>query len=149
MSSRRIIGIFFMYLCIANAQKYCAKIDFNRQIIPEFRECFGKPYPVLTAKEYRNNPEIRPYRSTSRYFLGTEFDLYSCLESTSNISMNGMTRIEAPIYSKLFSDAFIEITVYDANRNMRMDFWRIDTSNGIGWSKIPGVIRSIIPNARV
>lgn len=152
MFDHRFFGILvvclFQFCCIANAQNYCAKVDFNRAAFSEFRQCYGKSLPVFVTKDYQTHREIRPYRPASRYYLGTNIDSYSCIESSFKFSMNAMTRIEAAVYLKSVLNAFIEIVVYDADRNMPVYSWRNETANG-NWFLIHGEIRSTIPNAQV
>lgn len=149
---RKFIWISFvclpLFVSISNGEKFCTKIDFNRTTIPEFRECFGKPGKGFILKSYQDTPEIPPYRPTSRYFFAPASDTESCVESTFNLTMNAMTRIEAAIYVKSISNAFVEIIVFDADRNEQKFEWKTLISNG-NWTLIKGVILSEIPNARV
>lgn len=141
--------VFLSLVCdISQAQNFCAKIDFNRPTYSEFHECHGRYIPKFVIKPYWEQHEIHPYRSTSQYFLGTDFYPDSCIESVQNFSMNANTRIEAAIYLKSFSNAFIEIIVLDAENNSQVHNWRNGTANG-NWFVIHGEVQKNIPHAQV
>lgn len=133
---------------LSSAQNSCAKIDFNQSTYPAFRECRGKFLPVFIVKEYAYFHDIKPYRPSSRYFLSTNIDGYSCIESTFKFNLNINSRIEAAVYLNSFANAFVEIVVYNMDQNnVPVYSWRNASSNG--WFLVHGDIRSSIPNAQV
>lgn len=153
MSSVVKMFFFIAILIVINndlslAQMNCAKIDFNRTSVPELRECKGKNLPNFVIKTYSKELEPAPYRSNAIYFLSNNFhDTYTCTESTMQFTMKPTTLIEAAVYLKSFGISFLEIVVYDADRNERIDSVRTDGTNG--WQILHANIRKTIQNARV
>lgn len=137
-----------LLLCsITSAQYPCAKIDFDRPVFFELRECNQRHLPPLTIKDYSTN--ILPkYRPASRYFLGTNFNEISCLESSARFQLNPNSYIEAPVYFRSVPGAFFEIHVYDMDRNTPVYSWRSTDGKGT-WSMAHIDITSSIPNAQV
>lgn len=145
-----ILAVFLMtkFCDVTLAQINCAQIDFNRTTYPEFRECKGKFYPIFVIKDYASHSnEVKPYRNTSRYYLSNNFNEFSCVESAMFFVIDNYTKIEAAIYLKSIESSFVEIVVYDADRNERIDSLRTDGTNG--WQILQKNIRFNIHNARV
>lgn len=155
MSSQVKSVLFFVTLIVidnnlsmAQSQMNCAKIDFNRTTTPEFGECLGKNQPNFVIKSYQTQKELTPYRPNSKYYLSYNFhDSYSCGESTMQLTVNPTSLIEAAIHFKSAGSSFLEIVVYDADRNERIDSLRTDGTNG--WQIIYKNLRRTIQNARV
>lgn len=144
-----ILAVFLTVFCdVTLAQINCAQIDFNRTTYPEFRECKGKFYPNFVINDYAlHSNEVKPYRNTSRYYLSNNFNEFSCSESVKLFVIDNYTRIEAAVYLKSIESSFLEIVVYDADRNERIDALRTDGTNG--WQILQKNIRFNIHNARV
>lgn len=138
---------FLVVFCdLASAQSFCAKIDFNRTIFPEFRECQGN-FQKFVIREYGMGKDVKPYRTDSKYFLTNDLDKYSCAESNIRLSINPSTTIEAAIYLKSAGGAFVEINIYDVDRNARVDTLRNEGTSG--WFILKKNMETTIPNARV
>lgn len=130
------------------AQMKCVKIDFNRTTSPEFGVCLGKNQPNFVIKTYEKQKEFIPHRLNSKYYLSNNFhDSYSCGESTMLLTVNPTSIIEAAIYFKSVGSSFLEIVVYDANRNERIDSLRTDGTNG--WQIIYKNLHRTVQSARV
>lgn len=137
-----------LLLCsITSAQNQCVKIDFNRTVSDEIRECNQRKLPALAIKDYSTN-NLPKYRPTTRYFLGTNFIEFSCIELSAKFSLNPDSYIEAPVYLKSDTKAYISITVYDMDRNMSVYSWRNSDGKG-AWSMAHIDIKSQITNAQV
>lgn len=153
MSSQVKNILFFVILVVINnnltlAQMNCAKIDFNRTTSPEFAECQGKNQPNFRIKNYAIEKELTPYRPNSKFYLSNNFhDSYSCAETIIQLTVNPTTIIELAVYLKSVGLSFLEIVVYDADRNERIDSLRTDGTNG--WQIIYKNLRRTIQNARV
>lgn len=154
MSSQVKNILFFGILIVINcnnfslAQTNCVKIDFNRTTSPEIAECFGKNQPNFVINTYELQKELIPYRPNSKYYLSYNFhETYSCAESTMQLTVNPTSIIEAAIYFKPVGSSFLEINVYDANRNERIDSLRTDGTNG--WQIFHKNLHKTIQNARV
>lgn len=140
--------VFLMVLCDrTSAQLHCAQIDFNRTSYPEFRECIGKYYPVFIIKDYALFRDLKPYRPTAHYFLSNNFDSFSCIETSMHFVINANTTIEAAIFLKSIGNSFVEIVIYDADRNERIDSLRSDGTNG--WLNLQAKMFHNINNAQV
>ena len=150
MSFRTLtIALYITTLCyVATGQSFCGKFDFNQSYLMGFSACYGKYPSVFVPKDYLSNPEIRPYRPTSRYFLGSIPNTYSCMESNNYFSMNANTRIEAAIYLKSDWNSFLRIIVMDVNQNRPIHTFQIEPKFG-NWFLFQEEIRTIIPNAKV
>lgn len=134
---------------ITSARKQCAEIDFDRfQVFKELRECKQGQLPPLAIKDYSTN-SLPKYRPTSRYFLGTNFNEHSCIELSAKFSLTPDSYIEAPVYLKSEREAYVNITVYDMDRNAPLYAWRFDDGKGGAWSVARIDIKSEIPNAQV
>lgn len=142
-----LIVLLLLLCAVTSAQNQCAEIDFNRTVFNEFRECNQRQLPALAIKDYTVNI-IPKYRPTSRYFLGTNFNEFSCIESSAKFSLNPDSYIKAPVYFKSASDAFIEVLVYDMDQNLPVYSWRKNNAKG-EWSMAHIDIKSKIPNAQV
>lgn len=132
------------------AQTNCVKIDFNRTTFPEFETCLGKNLPNFMIKSYATQNELTPFRPTTNYYLSNNFfDSYSCAESSlpSTIKVNPTTIIEVAVNLKSKASSFLEIILYDADRNERIDSVRTDGTNG--YQIIHKQIQKTIANARV
>lgn len=140
--------VVILVLCDkSSAQIHCAQFDFNRTSDPEFHECPGN-YPIFIIKDYTTHRDIiKPYRLTSHYFLSNNFESFSCIESSMHFVFDTKTTIEAAIYLKSFGNSFIEITVYDADRNERIQTLRSDGTTG--WFILQSKIHQIVHNAQV
>lgn len=137
-----------LILCsITSAHNHCEKIDFNRTVFNEFRECSQRQLPALTVKDYSTN-NLPKFRPTSRFFLGTILNDFSCMESSAKFSLNPDSYIEAPVYFKSDTKAYISITVYDMDRNMPVHSWRNSDNKG-AWSMAHIDIKNEITNAQV
>lgn len=150
MLTQKFLSLFVAVLLscsTASAQSPCAKIDFNRTMFHEFRECRQRYNPVFAIKDYTVNT-IQKYRPNSRYFLGTNFNEYSCIESVARFPLNPNSFIDAPVYLTSVPGAFVEIVVYDMDRNLPVYSWRNSDGKGI-WSIAHIDIKSSIPNAQV
>lgn len=153
MSSKvKSLLVFVIFVVINSKQSLadtnCAKIDFNRTTFPEFGVCRGKNQPNFVINLYSEQTELTPYRKNSKYYLSNNFhDTYSCAESTIPLSVNPTSIIEAAVYLKSSGPSFLEIVVYDADRNERIDSLRTDGTNG--WQIIHKNLRKTIPHARV
>lgn len=155
MSSQVKCVLFFVILVVITrknlsvAESNCAKIDFNRTTSPEFGVCQGKNQPNFVIKSYSVQKEPAPYRQNSKYYLSNNFhDTYSCAESTIPLSVNPTSLVEAAVYLKSsVGSSFLEIVVYDADRNERVDSLRTDGTNG--WQIIYKNLHKTIPHARV
>lgn len=150
MFTLKFLSVFvpmLLFCSIVSAQSPCAKIDFNRTMFHEFRECRQRYNPVFAIKDYTAN-NIPKYRPNSRYFLGTNFNEFSCIESMARFPLNPNSFIDAPVYFKSTPGAFIEIIVYDMDRNLPVYSWRNNDGKG-AWSIAHIDIRSQIPNAQV
>lgn len=153
--SSKVKNIFFSAILIvlnnnnlSLAQINCAKIDFNRTAFPEFRDCQGKNLPNFMIKTYSIQTELTPFRLNSKYYLTNNFhDSYSCAESAIQLTLNPTSIIEAAIYLRSPDSSFLEIAVYDVERNERIDSFRTDGT--IGWQILYTNIRRTILNARV
>lgn len=141
--------VVFLTVCcdVTSAQMACAKIDFNRTSFTEFRECQGKYSPILAIKDYASHPNVKPYRPKSQYFLSNNFNTYSCIESSQLFAIDTNTLIEAAIYLKSIENSYIEIVIYDADRNERIDSLRNDGTTG--WMELKGKMTHVIHRARV
>lgn len=127
---------------------YCSKVDFNRPTFSEFIECKNKFVPLFIIQNYANKPSITPYRPTSEYFLSANNEGSTCAESTTIYLLNSSSRIDAAVFLSFENPgAFVEILVFDADRNIPVYSWRNDSSNG--WYTIWGRIGTTIKNARV
>lgn len=130
------------------AQANCAKVDFNRTTFPEYGVCQGKNQPNFVIKSYSVLKELTPYRQQSVYYLSNNFhDTYSCAESTIPLTVNPTSLIEAAVNLKSVGSSFLEIVVYDADRNERVDSVRTDGTNG--WQIIHKNLHRTIQHARV
>lgn len=153
MSSQVKNILFLAILIVFNnnlslAQTNCAKIDFNRTAFPELRECQGKNLPNFVIKSYSDQPDLIPFRPNSKYYLTNNFhDSYSCAESAMPLTVNPTSIIEAAVYLKSPDSSFLEIVVYDIDRNERIDSFR--TAGTYGWQILYTNIRKTITNARV
>lgn len=152
--SSQVKNIFFLAILIvinndlSSAQMKCVKIDFNRTTFPEFRICQGKNLPSFVVKEYSAQKELTPFRPNSKYYLSYNFhDSYSCAESNIQLTVNPTSIIETAVYLKAAGSSFLEIIVYDADRNERIDTLRTDGTNG--WQILYKNLRKTIQNARV
>lgn len=131
------------------AQKYCAKVDFNRTNFNEFRECSLSYLPELKIKEYSKTSEVHPYRKTSRYYLSTDFiNQYSCIMTSEKYALSPTTRIEAAVFLKSFANAFVKFFVYDTDNNMEIYSWRNSTSSP-NWFIFNAEVKINIPHAVV
>lgn len=123
--------LIFLWLTAftATGQKLpiCAKIDFNRSNITQFRTCYEQYLPVLGAKEYSRHPEIQPYRNTSRYFLSPQIEGASCVESEDNFRLDENSIIQAAIHID-YADAgaFVTIIIVDLVTNDEAYMWRYE-----------------------
>lgn len=149
VSARNILCLTFLVVFCdrTTAQSFCAKVDFNRTAFPEYNECSGKFYPNFVVKDYAMAKNIQPYRPYTKYYLTNNFDQFSCAESNIRISINPSSVIEAAIYLNPIGNAFVEINIYDADRNVRVDSLRSDGTSE--WFILKKNMQSIIPNARV
>lgn len=155
VSQVRMVLVFVCILAVIKsnlaqtlAQTNCAKIDFNRTTFPEFGVCQGKNQPNFVIKSYSGQKELAPYRQKSVYYLSNNFhDSYSCAESTIPLTVNPTSLIEAAVNLKSVGSSFLEIVVYDADRNERVDSLRTDGTNG--WQIIHKNLGRTIQNARV
>lgn len=143
---------FVVILCdLASAQLYSAKFDFNRTSRPDFiRDCQGKYHPNFVMEPYGTGKfNIAPYRQNAKYFLTNNFYGIICAESFLPIplSISPSATIEMAIYLKSVGNAFVEINVYDNDRNLRIDSLRNDGT--AGWFLLKKKIPYDIPNARV
>lgn len=137
-----IIGI------VASEPLYCTKVDFNRPTFSEFIKCKNKFVPLFVIENYVNNSSIQPYRPTSEYFLSANAEGFTCAESTATFFLNSSSRIDAAIFLSFKNPgAFVEILVFDADRDIPVYSWKNDSSNG--WYTIWGKIGITIKNARV
>lgn len=156
MVSRVKSALIFVYIfaVIKNssaqslAPTNCAKIDFNRTTFPEFGVCLGKNQPNFVIKSYLAQKDLTPHRPKSVYFLSNNFhDSYSCAESNIPLIVNPTSLIEAAVNLKSVGSSFLEIVVYDADRNERVDSVRTDGTNG--WQIIYKKLQRTIQHARV
>lgn len=139
---------FFMVFCDrSSAQIHCAQIDFNRTYISEFKECTGKYHPVFIIKEYAQHHDLKPYRPTSHYFLSNNFESFSCAETSMHFTIDANTTIEAAVFLKTIGNSFVEIVIYDADRNERIDSLRSDGTNG--WLNLQSKMFHNVRNAQV
>lgn len=130
------------------AQISCARIDFNRTTFPEFITCEGKNQPNFVIKSYFAQKELTPHRQKSIFYLSNSFhDTYSCAESNIPLTVNPTSIIEAAVNLKSVGSSFLEIVVYDADRNERIDSVRTDGTNG--WQIIHKKLQRTIQHARV
>lgn len=132
------------------AQINCLKIDFDRTTFPEFGICQSKNQPNFVIKSYATQNDLKPFRSNAKYYLTNNFyDTYSCAESIPpyTLKVNPTSVIEVAVNLKSNTSSFLEIVLYDADRNERVDSIRTDGTNG--WQIIHKNIRKTIQNARV
>lgn len=139
-----VVSVLLLY-CLASGQNFCGKFDFNQTYLTGFNVCYGKS--MFMIKDYFTQPQIRPYRPTSRYFLGTNSDSYYCMASINRFSINANSHIEAAIYLKSNWNSFVEITLLDADRNMPVHVWQIPVNGN--WYLLQEEIRTPINNAIV
>lgn len=147
-----ILFILFGFLCsmisTEDPKPYCSKIDFNRPTFTEFRECRGKFLPLFSVKSYSGSSAITPFRPTSKYYLSTNVEGYTCAESSSKYSLNESSRIDSAIFLSFENaGAFVEILVVDTDKNIPVYSWKNDSSTN--WYRINGRIKNKIPNAQV
>lgn len=144
-----IFGTILLAICeTALAQTFCAKYDFNRTTNPEFRVCSGRNLEGFVNQDYASHPEIRPYRPTSRYFLTNSFvQAFLCIESSAIFSFKQNTTVDAAIFLKSIGNSFLQIDIYDADRNFLVHSFRSDGT--VGWTILHGIIRNNIPRGRV
>lgn len=129
------------------ADTYCAKINFNRTIFPEFHECKDKHLPTLIGKRYAANTEPNPSRPNITYYLSNNFESYSCLESSKQFSMDANTVFEVAVLLKSVGISYLEINIFDADRNFLSKTLRTAGTNG--WNVLRDKLHSTIKNARV
>lgn len=126
----------------------CAKIDFNRSNITQFRSCYEQYLPVLGSKEYVQHPEIRPYRNTSRFFLSPKIEGASCVESEANFRLDEHSIIQAAIYVDYEdSGAFVTIIVVDLVENDEAYSWKYEQP--AGWFMVEEKITKKLDQAMV
>ncbi|XP_055326744.1 uncharacterized protein LOC129580396 [Sitodiplosis mosellana] len=136
----------FVHLTVA--QQLCTKIDFDRTVLPEFRECTDQRLPALYITDYASHREVPPYRPASPYYLSNSYFGLSCIESVIVLAFDKYTSIEAAIYLKSLGSAFVEINVYDATHiNSLVKSFRSDGTQN--WSILRGSVDRNISNARV
>lgn len=154
MSSHRILTIIIiisliLFYRLASAQRFCAKIDFNRTFFDEFRKCSGfSSAPLFKIKEYAITPEVHPYRKTSRYYLSTKYIGESCMMSLDKYVLNTKSRIEAAFFLKSPGSASITFSVFDLDINKDRYIWKKDKSSS-DWSILKEDIKTPIQNAVV
>lgn len=147
--------LLFVVVCFYNVDsensEYCAKIDFNRTIFTDFRQCTAQYLPKFVVKSYTNTPTIKPYRARALYYLSTDFVGYSCVESTRTFFMDSNTRIVAAVLLKAADYVNIEISVYNTELNRKIYSWINGTSSGqtSSWFIMSGQVLETIPRAVV
>ncbi|XP_031635925.1 uncharacterized protein LOC116348878 [Contarinia nasturtii] len=135
-------------LCdISFANKYCAKIDFNRPIYNEVRECRSQNHLPLASKSYATNKDFLRYRPNSMFYLANNFFNYSCVEISMELKIDSNTVIEAALYLKSINHAFVEFNVYEERTHELIK--SIHTDGTTGWTILRGNYFRNIPNARV
>lgn len=142
-----LIVPLLLFCSILSVHIQCAEVDFNRTVFTEFRECNQRQLPALVIKNYSAN-NIPNYRPTSLFFLGTNVNKFSCIESSDKFPLNPDSYIKAPVYFKSISGAFIEILVYDLDQNLPVYSWRKSDGKG-DWTMAHIDIKNEIPNAQV
>lgn len=152
MSVHSVLIIFAMVVCdLTSAQLYSAKFDFNRTSYPNYLgNCEGRNHPNFVIAQYESGKiSIPPFRRNAKYFLTNNFNAIICAESLLPIplSINPSATIEMAINLKSVGNAFVEIVVYDIDRNLRIDSLRNDGTSG--WLLLKKKIPYDIPNARV
>lgn len=145
--SRYVIALLLVFCELTMCQQFCAKINFDRPVFSEFRECKEQYLPPFYIKDYASNRGVPPYSLTSKYFLSNNYYGFSCMESNIIFSFNRNTYIEAAIYLKSLPNAFVEINVYDGNKNELIKSIRSDGTQN--WSILRGNVNGNISNARV
>lgn len=131
---------------LASAQRFCAKIDFNRTDFFEFRKCSISSAPLFRIKEYATTPEIHPYRKTSRYYLTTDYIGESCMMTYDKYILNTKSKIEVAFFLKSPGGAFITFSVFDLDINKDIYQWKKSASD---WSMLKEDIKTPIQNAVV
>lgn len=139
-----LVGIEFTV-----AQQLCAKIDFDRAFYSEYRECKEQRLPALYIKDYASDPEVPLYRRNSTFFLSNDFYGFSCIESNIVLTFNQFTSIETAIYLRSTENSFVEVNVYDATINARMNSFRRSGTPNASWYILRGKVDTNISNARV
>lgn len=129
----------------ASAQKFCAKVDFNRTHYYEYGKCSFSNSPIFIIKSYATTPELHPYRKGANYFLTPNY-IDSCIMSHDKYSLNLSSRIEAAVYFS--ASAIFTFVVYDTDRNVVAYQWRVDKPS-YKWFIFKGEIKTSIPNAVV
>lgn len=128
---RYAFSVFFclVHPAIGQTSKICSKIDFNRAVVSDFRECFQQFLPVLRIKKYSEETELQSYRPGTEFFLSPFVEGYSCVESVSVFQLDENSVIQAAVFlSFVDAGAFVRLIVVDLEENREALSWRYEKS---------------------
>lgn len=132
----------------AGQSKVCSKIDFNRAVINEFRECYQQFLPVLKTQKYSDQTAVTPYRPGTEFFLSPSVEGYSCLESVPVFKLDENSVIQAAIHVDFVDEgAFVSIVVVDLTANNEAYSWKYQKSHK--WFMVEEKITKKVPQAMV
>lgn len=105
----------------------CLKMDFNREAVDSFDECYKLFLPKLSVKKYADHPELQPYRPTSRYFYSPTREGAACVESKANFKLDANSIIQAAVYFD-YKDAgaWVSINVVNLDTNKDAHIWKYE-----------------------
>lgn len=118
-----------LHSAIGQSSKICSKIDFNRAVVNDFRECYQQFLPVLRIKKYADETGLQSYRPGTEFFLSPFVEGYSCVESVSVFQLDENSVIQAAVYlSFVDAGAFVRLIVVDLQENKEAISWRYEES---------------------
>lgn len=150
IAGKALLTICTVFVRVALAQqiKTCSKVDFNREIVNEFSECFEQFLPVLGVKRYSDHSEIRPYRVASQFFLSPSNEGLACVESKDYFQLDENSIIQAAIHVD-YKDAgaYVSIIVIDLMQNQEAYVWKYEQK--AKWFMVEEKIAKKLPRALV